>query len=200
MVEFLDTSILGYFSIIFTFLLVFVILYGLLSLTRPFGEGKNGLYAIVAFAFAILSISSRSILNLITFVTPWFFMLIFISFFVLFVLMIFGLKADQVKAGLSSELRTWVIILTVVILIFGIGATFGQQTLEEGRSNTGENTGQTDPVVSPDPGPDRDTSTATDDFTTNVMNALFNPQVLGLIVVMLVGAFAMFLLTKTQMD
>ncbi len=197
MVEFLDTGVLAYFSIIFTFLLIFVILYGLLTLAKPFGNNKNGLYAIIAFAFAILSISSGSILNLVTFVTPWFFMLIFISFFVLFVLMIFGLKADQIKAGMSSELRTWVIILTVVILIFGIGATFGQQTLEEGRGGTGNNEPR-DPVVTPDP--DDPPSTATDDFATNVMNALFNPQVLGLVVVMLVGAFAMFLLTKTTID
>ncbi len=191
MTEFLDTGVLSYFSIVFTFLLVFVILYGLLSLTRPFGEGKNGLYSIIAFAIAILSISSRSILSLITFITPWFFMLIFIGFFILLVLMIFGLKAEQIKAGMSSELRTWVIILTVVILIFGIGATFGQQTLEEGRPNNGQN--------DIEPG-DEERSTATDDFTTNVMNAVFNPQVLGLIVVMLVGAFAMFLLTKTYVD
>ncbi len=197
MVEFLDTGILSYFSIIFTFLMVFVILYGLLSLTKPFGENKNGLYAIIAFAFAILSISSQSILHLITFITPWFFMLIFIGFFILFILMIFGLKADQIKAGMSSELRTWVIILTVVILIFGIGATFGQQALEEGRGEPGG----TDPsVVEPGDGTELNGDTDTDDFVTNVMNAIFNPQVLGLIVVMLVGAFAMFLLTKTNID
>ena len=192
MVASIDAGILGHFTVIFTFIMVFVIVYGFLSLTKVFGSGKNGLYAIIAFSFAILSITSSGVLALITFITPWFFVLIFIGFFVLFVLMMFGLKSEDLTAGKTSELRVWVIILTAVILIFGLGAAFGQQALEEGTGGSG-----TTPPAPP-VNASLENDAATDDFATNVMEALFNPKLLGMVVVMLVGAFAMFLLTKSD--
>ncbi len=199
MATFLDIGVLSYFRIIFSMILIFVIMYGFLSWTRPFGDKGSGLYALISVAFAILSITSKSVLQLISFMTPWFFVVIFIAFFILFILMIFGLKEKNLTAGASSELRTWVIIITVVILLFGLGSAFGQGTLNRGTGTTSdgnETTGTTslgtgsNITGSPE-------NTATSDFGTNALNTLVNPQVLGMILILLIAVFAIFLLTTS---
>ncbi|PIN81149.1 hypothetical protein COV13_02135 [Candidatus Woesearchaeota archaeon CG10_big_fil_rev_8_21_14_0_10_32_9] len=177
---------------------------------KPFG-GNTGLYALVAFAFAVLSITSPGALALITFITPWFFVVIFIGFFILFILMMFGLKHSDLKAGARSEFRIWPIIFAILILLFGLGNAFGQQTLNQGTGSTGTGTTSTSGTdtsvtttdnltVGNNGAPGTPDETATDNFGNNVLNTLVNPQVLGMIVVMLIGAFAMFLLTKSWID
>jgi len=221
MATFLDLGVLGFFGVIFSFLLVFVIIYGFLTFINPFGDKKNGLYAIIAVAFAILSISNKGILNLISFMTPWYFVVIFVGFFIIFILMMFGLKPDQLKAGASSEFRAWPIIFVIAILIFGLASSFGQQTLNPNSSSggttvAGNNTNNGDIIDSngddfaDDPadlgvvgnqGVTGDPKlTATNDFGTNVSNTLVNPSVLGMILIMLIGAFTVFFLTKSYID
>ena len=211
MVTFLDIGLLGAVSSIFMIILVFVIMYGFLSWTKPFGGSNQGLYALIAFAFAIISMMSKGFVTLITTITPWFFTLIFIGFFILFVLMMFGLKEKDLVAGKSPELRTWVIILTVVVLLFGLGAAFGQTTLDAGTgtttapttpNNQEPSTGEPgyvyygDDFTYQDTNNQATTSTASQSFGENVMATLFHPKVLGMVVILLIGAFAMFLLTK----
>lgn len=120
--------------------------------------------------------------------------------------MMFGLKQGDLVAGKSRELRTWVIILTVVILLFGLGAAFGQTTREATTGPT-TSTGTTEPSTG-EPGyvyygdDFQETHTTTsqntepETFGEDVMATLFHPKVLGMIVILLIGAFAMFLLTK----
>ena len=210
MVTFLDIGLLGAISTIFIMILVFVIMYGFLSWRKFFGEGNQGLHALIAFAFAILSVMSRGFSTLIAYITPWFFTLIFIGFFILFILMMFGLKEKDLVAGTTPQLRTWVIILVVVVMLFGLGAAFGQTTLEAG-TGLNENVVTPQEPITGEPGyvyygddykyyeettPKTQPRPDSDDFADNVMATLFHPKVLGLIVIMLIGAFAMFLLTK----
>lgn len=201
MATFLDIGILSYFRIIFSMILIFVIMYGFLSWTKPFGDKSSGMYALISIAFAILSITSQGVLHLISFMTPWFFVVIFIAFFILFVLMIFGLKEKSLTAGSTSELRVWVIIITVVILLFGLGSAFGQGTLSggSGDSDNGTVEGGTSSLGAGGNITGSPENTATSDFGTNVMNTLVNPQVLGMILILLVGVFAIFLLTTSTM-
>lgn len=207
MVTFLDIGILGVVSSLFMVILIFVIMYGFLTFTKPFGDKNQGLYSLIAIGIAFISMTSRGFLILIATITPWFFTLIFISFFILFILMMFGLKQKDLVAGSRPELRTWVIILTVVILLFGLGAAFGQTTLEAGtgvpiNQNGTPSTGAPGQVYYGDDF-DNDViltpttpTTASTSFADNVMETIFHPKVLGMIVILLVGAFAMFLLTK----
>lgn len=198
MATFLDIGVLGYFRIIFSMILIFVIMYGFLSWTKPFGDKGGGLYSLISLAFAILSMTSKGVLTLITFMTPWFFVVVFIGFFILFILMIFGLKADKnFTAGSSPTLRTWVIIITVVILLFGLGSAFGQNTLEKGSGVTPTDTdvSVTQGSIVNENASGEPAATTSSDFGQNVLNTLVNPQVLGMILVLLVGVFAIFLLT-----
>ncbi len=201
MAAFLDVGILGYFRVIFTMILIFVIVYGLLAWTKPFGGSGTGMYALIAIAFAVLSITSTGVLALVSFMTPWFFVVIFVGFFILFMLMIFGLKDKDLTAGKTPQLRTWVMIVTIVILLFGLGSAFGQKTLDQGTGTTGTTTtttvtangsgiGNTNITGAPE-------ATASSNFGTNALNTLVNPQVLGFIAIMLVAVFTVFLLTSS---
>ncbi len=185
-------------------------MYGFLSWRKPFGGENQGLYALIAFGIAIISIMSRGFVTLIATITPWFFVLIFVGFFILFILMMFGLKEKDLVAGKTPQLRTWVIILTVVVMLFGLGAAFGQETLEAGTGATPtQDTTEPTPPSTGEPGSvyygddfEEETTTTTtttttgDDFADNVLATIFHPNVLGMIVILLVGAFAMFLLTQ----
>ncbi len=189
MATFMDAGLLGVAAPLFAFLLFFIITYGLLTKTQPFGDQK-GLYGLVAITIAFLILLSDAATILLLFMTPWFFVLIFIGFFILFILMMFGLKQEQLTAGATAEMRTWAIILTVVILLFGLGQVFGQSTLEAGSGDE----------LPRETVEEREQGVATDDFGTNVLNTLIHPQVLGFIAIMLVAIFSLFLLTKTQVD
>lgn len=209
MVTFLDIGLLGAVSSIFMIILIFVILYGFLSWRKPFGGNNQGLYALIAFGIAIISMMSEGFITLISVITPWFFTLIFIGFFILFILMMFGLKEKDLIAGKTPELRTWVIILTVVILLFGLGAAFGQTAREATTGPTQEamveaptdTTGQPGEVYYGDDYEKTTTTTTTTTageggFQDDLMATLFHPKVLGLIFILLIGAFSMFLLTR----
>lgn len=202
MATFLDIGVIGYFGVIFAFLLVFVILYGILSWAKPFGDGKQGIYAIMSAAFAILSIINQGALFLIRFMTPWFFIVIFLGFFIIFVLMMFGLKPEQLKAGASPYFRIWPIIIGLLILFFGLGGAFGQNLLSAGQGGSSGTT--EDPATGGVPTNTGATGepeeTGTGDYQSNVLNTLVNPSVLGMILLLFIGAFAAFFLTKESID
>ncbi len=194
MATFLDISILGNFISIFTFLLVFVIVYGMLELFKMFGDGHRGLHAIIALAVAFIVIFSKGVVAVIQTFTPWFVILILVIFFILFAVRMFGATDKDIRDELTSgtTITTWIIIFTVVILLFSLGAGFGQDSLTQGpggkvtQSNTTIN-------ATGDPG-----STATTNFNQNLYNTLFHPKVLGLILIMLLAIIAMLFLTGTD--
>lgn len=187
----LDLAIFEAFGAIFAIILIFVIVYGLLSISKILGE-RDGLYALIAFAIAILSLVNPGILVLVGFLAPWFFMLVFLAFFVLFILMIFGLQREDLRGWDTSSggpLQTWVIIITILIFALGLGVAFGNDALQFTQEN------QTQPVNETGE-PPRDV--ASGDFFSNVVATLINPSVAGLLAVMLIGVFSSYLLARNN--
>jgi len=197
MATFLDISILGNFVSIFTFLLVFVIFYGMLELFNIFGSGHKGLHAIIALAVSFVVIFSKGVVAVIQTFTPWFTILILIIFFILFAVRMFGATDKDIRDELTSgsTITTWIIIFTVVILLFSLGAGFGQDSLAQGQSSgisaTQSNSSGNASIV-------ESGSTATTSYNQNLYNTLFHPKVLGLILVMLLAVIAMLFLTGSD--
>lgn len=194
MATFLDISILGNFIGIFTFLLVFVIVYGMLELFKIFGDGHKGLHAIIALAVAFIVIFSKGVVAVIQTFTPWFTILILVIFFILFAVRMFGATDKDIHNELTSgtTITTWIIIFTVVILLFSLGAGFGQESLTQGGGGKVTQTNTTINATG-DSG-----STATGNFNQNLYNTLFHPKVLGLILIMLLAVIAMLFLTGSS--
>ena len=69
------------FSVVFTFLFVYALVYGILLTTNPFkDEGKKNLYAIIAFTASILVLFSGTVTNVVSFMAPWFILAILVVF------------------------------------------------------------------------------------------------------------------------
>ena len=197
MATFLDVSILGHFTSIFTFLLVFVIVFGLLSMFKMFGEGHTGLYSIIALCIGFLVIFSSGVVTVLQTFLPWFTMLIIIVFLLIFASRMFGLSEGDVKAGFYSNpsFMTWILIFSAFILLFSLGAGFGQQTLEQGQ---GVNLSSSQAAVTTTNTTAQPGSTATLSFSQNLYNTLYNPKVLGMILILLIVILAMLFLTTKE--
>ena len=191
MATFLDVSVLSHFSSIFTFLLIFVIVFGMLEVFKVFGSERRSLNAMIALCVGFIVLFSTNVVTVIQTFTPWFTLLIIIIFLMMFAARMFGLSESDVRAGFYNQpFMTWIIILSVVILLFSLGAGLGQQSLEAGQ---GKNL--TGPVATLNGTTASPGSTATTSFSQNLYNTLYNPKILGFILVMLIAVIAALLLT-----
>ena len=195
----LDLGLLQFFVSIFIFLLAFVITYGFLTYRKVLGEGKEGLYGLIALSVAVIVVAVRPVASLIAFLAPWFFMMVFLAFFGLFVLSIFGLDTSKLGPTTDKGLRNTVITVSVILLIFGLSTVFGQETLEAGPGDTAPNNGQVSPANGSGQGVQLESAdtTNTGSFSQNLVNTLIHPKVLGLIAFTLIVSFAMFFLTSS---
>jgi hypothetical protein len=191
MATFIDFSIIQNFSSIFTFLLVFVIIYAMMETVKALGEGRKSLHAMIAVIIAFIVSMSSGVVAVIQSFTPWFTILILIIFFILFAVKMFGVSNDTITEGFAKNksILTWIIILTVVILLFSLGSGFGQKTLEQGQSG-----GSTVSVATGN----ATTPTNTGDFNQNLYNTLYHPKVLGLILIMIIVLISVIFLTDVD--
>jgi len=191
MATFIDISIIKNFTTIFSFLLVFVIMYGLLEVFKVFGEGHRGIHALIAMIMGFLVAISSGVLTFIQTFTPWFVILVIVIFFILFAVKMFGVKDDSITKAFheNSAIRTWIIIFTVLIILFSLGAGFGQQSLEQGQSG-----GTTTSVVTGN----QTAPTDTGSFSQNLYNTIYHPKILGFLLIMLIVVIAMLLLTEPE--
>jgi hypothetical protein len=201
MATFLDVTLLTPFTTIFTFLFIFVIIYGMLEVFKVFGEGRRGIHAIIAISVAFVVILSKGVVAVVQTFTPWFFIVILLIFFILFAVRMFGVSTESITKGFhdNTAILIFILIFSGIILLFSLGAGFGQQSLEDGgqgtqgTQNTTVSTGTPSTVGQPG-------STDTGDFNQNMYNTLYHPKVLGLILIMLVVVMAMLLLTSKGGD
>ncbi len=221
MASILDSGLVGLFSGIFTFLLVYALVWGVLSWKKPFGDKNAGVYAIIGFSTALLTSFIPPIRSFIGFIAPWYVAFGLVIFFILFITMIFG-KGDKdfPKMLDDSRVYVWIIIISIVIAAAGLAFTFGQQTLEQttGPSTTptdngnmvvigGSNSGngyQAPGTISagtvnsgtPLGNAGQPGSTATSNFQTNLINTLFHPKVLGLLIVLVIASISIYFLSS----
>lgn len=191
MAVFIDISIMKNFSAIFTFILVFVILYALMETVKALGENKKSLHAIIAIVIAFMVSLSSGVVAVIQNFTPWFTILVIIIFFILFAVKLFGVKDAAIADGFKNNksILTWILILTAVILLFSLGSGFGQQALEQGQKDGKTVNVETGNVTAP---------TDTGSFNQNLYNTLYHPKVLGLILIMIIVLITTIFLTDVD--
>lgn len=184
MVTVLDTGLIQSFDIVFPFVLVWAIVFALLHKTGVIGSEKAaGINAAIATAAAFMVLLSRTVIDLINFMLPWF--TVAIIFFVLLILIFktFGLKDATLESVLHKEQVYWAILgVVLVIMIAGLASVFGQSVLEAGEGAVPSDSVQEGGV-------------ATGDFQANIFATLFHPKVLGLIIIFTIAIFAVALLS-----
>lgn len=209
MVTLMDLSLFQHLSSIFVFIMVFAVVYGFL-LVGNFLKGKDGsrgIYALVAIAISFMIVGSKAAFALITVMTPWFTVLIIFIFLIFFVIRMFSGEDDSLfKTLIQNPTLYWVlIVIFVVIFIVSLSNVFGQSLLDEQVPSSNEdqmfesNTGSSTQTIITTEGtqPGVDGSTATEDFSTNMLMTIIHPKVLGMIALMLIGFFTIIFIAKT---
>ncbi len=184
----LDIGLLKNFEVVFAFLLVFAVLYGVLEWRKFLGENK-GIHAIIAIAISVLVLFSPFAVKLISNMAPWF---VFLFIFIVFILLGFsllGVTNEQVQATVLKQagIKWALFIAGVIILLMAMGSTFGQQLLEK---EAGSNTTTTATTAS---GSGQST-VAGGSYGSNVGAIFANPKILGMILILLVATAAVGLL------
>jgi len=175
MADFLDLLFLEKFSSIFTFILVFVVTYGILSNLNFFKENKS-LNAMVAFLFGFFTLLSTNLSTTIKILTPWLFFMLFIAFFILLIFRFLGTSEESIK-GLLSNNWSPVHTTTLGFLGFIMLVVFSQVYGSYFSSITN--------------------ATNSSDITQSALAVVFQPKLLGVAIMFLVAAFATFWLTIT---
>ena len=182
MATFLDIGLLEYFNIIFYLIFIFVLLYAILSLTKVLGENKN-LNAMLALALALLLALSGPTRDLIKFITPTFFVFIFFAFFTILIYKFMGASDSDVLSimGTKSGTRSFILIIILIIILSSFGKIFFTgSTASEVNETTAAN------------------ASAVGTTGESALTAtLTHPKVLGLVLILIIGAYAMFYLSAS---
>lgn len=184
MATFLDIELLRNFQVIFPFLLVFCITYGVLTYTKIFGENK-GLEAMIAIIFAFMSLFSDIVTETINTAAPWFVLLLIFTVFLLMGFMVLGIKEADIMSLLKnpeySFINWWIAILVIIIILGSLSYTLAQKK------------GGYPPFI-------EDSNITADDGIpkqeSDFWATLFHPKVLGLLALLLIAFFTISRLTS----
>jgi hypothetical protein len=187
----ISIELLQHFSPVFVFLFVFAMFYAFLQWSKLFGDVK-ALHAMMALVIAFMAtVFSNTVREVIIYVIPWFVFLMIFLVLIIMVIKMFGVTDANLHTIIKEPGVYWtILIVSLVILLGGLGHVFGQESLEKysGVDN------KTSTIAKP--GDHGTTVTDTGDFTTNVGATFYNPKVLGMIFLLLIAAIGMKMLSS----
>jgi hypothetical protein len=185
----IDVSFLQYFSPIFVFVLIFVTVYAMLQFTNFMGKNKF-LHAIIGILLAIIFMFSGAATTVVMFIAPWFTVLFIFLIFLIMAYKLFGATDDQIKEVITNWSAGQYLIgaVAIVIIIIGLSSALGQDFLGY-TQDTGDLTDGSAAVAGIGITDAGGGSTATSDFQQNVVATLFNPKILAMVLILVIGAF-----------
>ena len=169
MATFLDVTGLQYFSNIFAFLFVWLLIYALLMYTKIFSN-NHWIAALIGLIIGLFTLFTPAVTGAIIAIAPWFALLF------VFVMLI-GVAGNMFGAG--SELTQFPafkgILFTIIIIIFVVGILgYVRNQISVPEEITEES-----------------------DFS-KITNVVFHPKFIGMVFVMIVSVFTIALLTAKQ--
>jgi hypothetical protein len=183
-----DGGLLASFGSVFAFLFVYVLVYGLLTKIKIFGEAKEGLNAIIALCAAVFTMFSPMVVSMITYMIPWLIILLVVGLMIFVFSEYMGMKI-QAKRGGPGE--TVVITIMIIVLIIFLVAFSKFYNPNQGQSSTQiVYTSQSVTVTDENGTQINTTSLVASDNRPDWMKTLFSPKVLGLMLILVIGAFA----------
>lgn len=196
----IDISLINAVSPVIVFLLLFIGGWGILRMVNPFKKAGESLYGILAFLIALIMVMNRTSVAVIMTATPWLIVVSMLAFFFIFFAMMFGASAKDITIEAGKN-KGWIIFFVMLIFVFSIGAAFGpgllasQPTSTSGTTITADNTSaatsQGAYVVD-----GQNVGTATNDFGTNLVFTIFNPKIIGMLFLFILGTLTILLLSK----
>ncbi|MFC1801758.1 hypothetical protein ACFLZB_04825 [Nanoarchaeota archaeon] len=189
MATFLDVGLLQYFSVIFPVLLVFAIVFAILTTTKILGENKT-INALVAVVLALMVLLVPDIVDVINFMAPWFVLVFIFLILLILVYRILGATEKDIGDFIKTDrpIKWAIFAVGLIILLAALGTVFGQKVGPYlGGAETSNVT--TDDIQS---------GVATGNWEQNLFATLFHPKILGVILIFAIAIFAIVLLGAKQ--
>jgi len=176
----MDVSLLAQFDIVFVLLFVWAVVFALLQKTKVITDNLN-INIIIAVATSLIVIISQTLVDLLRFIIPWFAIAIIFFILLIFIFRTFGASESDISKAVGDKTLQWTLIAVGIIIIFaGFSTVFGQKLAEASQASA-------------------DGTTITDggssSFEQNIYKIVFNPKVLGMVVIFGVAIFAVALLS-----
>lgn len=169
MVSFLDSGLGEFLIPVFLIILIYAVVYAVLSKTKVLGDSAN-INAFVAAALTALFAVMPGAMEFVSIIAPWFVVMVIVAFSVLLVFMFGGMKGDAVENLFKNSTVYWtIIILSIIILVGGLTAVYGP--IFVGGSPSGEGAG------------------------SSIHKSIFNIKVITTVVVLIIFSFAVRLLS-----
>ncbi|MFP4403119.1 MAG: hypothetical protein ACLFPJ_02100 [Candidatus Woesearchaeota archaeon] len=188
----MNIELLQHFSPVFVFLFVFAMFFAFLQWSKLFGDVKS-LHAMMALVIAFMAtVFSTTVREIIIYIIPWFVFLMIFAVFIIMVIKMFGVTDSNLHTIIKEPGVYWsILIVCLVILLGGLSHVFGQESLEK---YSGVEQNETSTYVKP--GDSGSTDSGTTDFSTNVGATFYNPQVLGMLFLLLIAAIGTKMLSS----
>lgn len=189
----LELGFLQYFSPIFVFVLVFVIVYAMMQFTKFMGDNKI-VHSLIALFIAIIFLFSTAASTVILFIAPWFTIFFIFLIFMIMAYKLFGATDDQIKTVISKwhAGQYFIATIAIIIMLFGLGSGLGQKLLTYTQPDAGEE------GVLAAVGEVGEGSTATSSYTQNLAATIFNPKVLGMVLILIIASLTIRAMTPAM--
>jgi len=185
MASVLDISVLGYFDIVFPFLLIFFIVFAILQKTKILGD-KLAINAMIGVSIALIAIISDKVVAVINFIAPWFVVVFIFLILLLLIFQIMGAKDADIALATKDKAVQWTVLGVALVIIFaGLASVFGQEFLEKSQGE----------AVDVEDGAAVNATTTSGSFEGNIAGIISHPKILGMIVLFGIAIFAVALLT-----
>lgn len=183
----LDVGLVNNFSIIFPFLLVLVVIYGVASFTKLFGDNKT-MHALIALVLAISLMFSDTAREVINVMAPWFVLLFIFTVFMILAFKVFGTSNEDIMGVLKNKEFNYIIWwVASIAIVIGLGSlsyvTFGEGQTPEAAGLVGNVTYEGD---------------VSGKGTNAFFKVITHPKILGLALILLIGAFTIQKLAGTS--
>lgn len=189
-----DIGLLENFSPIFTFLFIFVAVFGILEVVKIFGEGNKNLNAIIALCIAVFITFADKPRIIIQGMIPWFvLMFIFGMFLIISMRFTFGSGGDEMllsMLGGKPGAGWWIGGVSIAILVILLGSVIGPEVTPGVENSTIVTSEGSTTSIGTTAG-----STATGDWKSNVLNTIYHPKVLGAVMLLFIALFAIKLIS-----
>lgn len=184
-----DGGLLASFGSVFAFLFVYVLIYGLLTKIKIFGEAKEGLNAIIALCAAVFTMFSPMIVSMIEYMIPWLVILLVVGLMIFVFSEYMGLEIAKKRGGTGETVVIVIIIIVIIVFLVAFSKYYNPNGTPASSSTQVVYTSQSVTVTDENGTPINTTSEVAVDQRPEWMQTLFSPKVLGLLLLLIIGAF-----------
>ena len=180
----LDLGLLSHFSIIFPILLVYALVLGVLTYTKFLGDNKV-IHNLISIVIALSISFSPMVATVINTMTPWIILILVLVMFLLMAYKFMGATDADISHVLTRDrtIVVWIMIIFMIIMIASISKLYFAEA----------------PVVSGEGAVAVEGEEAVGRGVGAFWATIFNPKVIGVIMVMLIAVFAIVLLSKEEL-